>query len=138
MLRAILEAQLGERPTHERRLFDASHGARGDHTGIPCGEESGLAVFLNVDGLHVHRDGHADARVTLPVCGLLTARGARVDEQGIVIEDIREGSGVGVPVLIDGGDDAVLAQAQDVAGLVFADSALGQLCHRLMHGRSFR
>ena len=113
------------------------HGTRGDDAGVARGEEPGLVVLLHEDGLHVHGDGNADARVALPVVGLLAAGGTGVDEEDVAVEYVREWRGIGVAVRVDGGDDAVLGIAQDFARLVFGDRAFGQLLHRMVHGGFF-
>lgn len=114
----VLQAELGQCAADLGGVGDASHGTRGDDAGVARGEEPGLVVLLHEDGLHVHGDGNADARVALPVVGLLAAGGTGVDEEDVAVEHVREWRGIGVAVRVDGGDDAVLAVAQDFARLV--------------------
>lgn len=50
-------------------------GTGGNDARIARGEESGVVGRLEVARLHIHGNGHADARVALPILGLLTAGG---------------------------------------------------------------
>lgn len=114
VLGAAFKADLCQGASHKRGVLNGTNGTRGNHTREARGEEAGSTVLLDVNWVHIHGDGDAHARVALPVLGLLASRDARVDQQGVTVQDVGERRGVGVSVSIDRGDDAVLADAEDL------------------------
>ena len=133
MLGAVLEAELGERAACAGWFNDATNRAGCDDAGIPRGEEPRLAVFLHIDGLHIHGHGHAHAWVARPIVRFLTAGDTGMDKKGVAVEDVGERRGVRMTVFIDGGDDAVFAHTEDVASFMFVNGALGELFHGMVH-----